>query len=161
MKEYSRYYYKNEKLITILYEFGSENEMIESGFLRNPARTTCFTSSGKHYVGGHFEAVKTKTKIIAVDFDGCLVTDRFPDIGEEIPETVGRLKEEQRNGARAILWTCRSSDQLAAAIQWCTERGLLFDAVNENPPDVIAAFGGDTRKIYADEYWDDRAVRMP
>ena len=160
MKEHSRYYYKNEEQITILYEFDSENEMNASGLLRDPRRTTCFISSGKYYVGGHFEAVEMKTKIIAVDFDGCLVTNAFPDIGSTIPETVDRLKKEQCDGARVILWTCRRGDQLTAAIRWCAMQGIYLDAVNENLPDVITAFGGDTRKIYADVYLDDKAVNV-
>jgi hypothetical protein len=102
-----------------------------------------------------------KAKIIAVDFDGCLVTNEFPDIGAGIPETLSRIKAEMENGSRIILWTCRRDERLTAAVEWCTRNGLRFDAVNENLPDIIEAFGGDTRKIYADEYWDDRAVRVP
>lgn len=100
-------------------------------------------------------------KIIAVDFDGCLVTNKFPKIGKPIPQTVAALKAEQAAGARVILWTCRRDKQLAAAVKWCKAQGICLAAVNENLPDVIASFGGDTRKIFANEYWDDRAVRMP
>lgn len=101
------------------------------------------------------------SKIIAVDFDGCLVTSRFPEIGDEIPTTVHKLKAEKNKGARLILWTCRYGDRLIDAVEWCTARGIQFDSVNENLPDIIESFGGDTRKIFADEYWDDRAVRTP
>ena len=41
-----------------------------------------------------------KRKIIAVDFDGCLVIDNFPGIGEPIYETIEALKAEQDAGAR-------------------------------------------------------------
>lgn len=102
-----------------------------------------------------------KRKIIAIDFDGCIVTNAFPDIGALIPETVNRAKKEQRDGARLILWTCRRDDALTAAVEYCEYVGLFFEAVNENLPDMIAAFGGDTRKIFANEYWDDRAITMP
>jgi hypothetical protein len=102
-----------------------------------------------------------RPKIIAVDFDGCIVTNEYPDIGEPIPETITRLKREQDEGAKAILWTCRRGDELTAAAEWCTQQGIHFDAVNENLPEIIAHFGGDTRKVFANEYWDDRAVRMP
>lgn len=37
---------------------------------------------------------------------------------------------------------------------------MIFDAVNENLPEIIAEFGGDTRKIFANEYIDDRNVMM-
>ena len=101
------------------------------------------------------------TKIIAVDFDGCLVTNQYPDIGMGINETINRLKIEQASGAKVILWTCRRDEILAAAVDWCTSIGIHFDAVNENLPEIIEAFRGDTRKIYATEYWDDGAVEMP
>ena len=100
-------------------------------------------------------------KIIAVDFDGCLVENEFPNIGKPIEETILRLKREQKNGAKVILWTCRIGEQEAAAVNWCFEQGIHIDAVNENLPEIIEAFGGDTRKIFANEYWDDRAVRLP
>jgi len=170
MKIISKYHFKGvagtyppdpDGVMTILYEFDTEAEMNASGLLHDSRRTTCFMSNGKYCVGGHFEATKPKTKIIAVDFDGCLCKNQFPEIGDEIYETLRRLKEEQRNGARLILWTCRRGMALAAAVGWCAVRGIRFEAVNENLPDIIEIFGGDTRKIFAHEYWDDKAVRMP
>ena len=100
-------------------------------------------------------------KIIAVDFDGCLATNNWPDIGEPIPETIAALRNEQFFGAKVILWTCRRGDALGAAINWCAERRIFFDAINANLPEIVEAFGGDTVKVFANEYWDDRAVRMP
>ena len=100
-------------------------------------------------------------KIIAIDFDGTLVTNKFPDIGEPIHETITALKGEQDAGAKVILWTCRKGEMLGAAINWCCEHEILLDAVNANMPEMIEFFGGDTRKIFANEYWDDRALLMP
>ena len=42
----------------------------------------------------------------------------------------------------------------------CKEKGLKFDRVNENLPERIRAFKGDCRKISADVYIDDRAVKF-
>ncbi len=102
-----------------------------------------------------------KPKIIAVDFDGCLVTNRFPDIGDPIPETIAALKREQESGAKVILWTCRRDDQVKAAAEWCAQHGIHLDAVNRNLPEIVEAFRGDTVKVFANEYWDDRAKEMP
>ena len=44
------------------------------------------------------------------------------------------------------------------AVKWCAARGIAFDAVNENLPEIVQAFGVDTRKVFANEYLDDRAV---
>lgn len=96
-------------------------------------------------------------KIIAVDFDGTLCKSKFPDIGAPILPTINELKQEQKNGAAVILWTCRGGADLSAAVEWCKAQGLTFDAVNENLAEHIEQFGGDTRKVFATEYWDDRA----
>lgn len=96
--------------------------------------------------------------IIAVDFDGCLCENAWPEIGEARSDIIHALLERQKQGAKIILWTCRVGEHLAAAVQWCADHGITFDAVNDNLPSNIAAFGNDCRKIYADEYWDDKAV---
>lgn len=96
-------------------------------------------------------------KIIAVDFDGTLCENKWPDIGFANHKLIFELKVERDNGAKLILWTCRTGEKLAAAVAWCAELGLEFDAVNQNIPEMIEEFGEDTRKIYADEYIDDRA----
>ena len=97
-------------------------------------------------------------KIIAVDFDGTLCRPAWPEIGEPNNHVINYILYQQQTGASIILWTNRVGDKLDAAVRWCRDHGLTFDAVNENLPHVIQAFGGDTRKIYADEYIDDRAI---
>lgn len=46
------------------------------------------------------------------------------------------------------------------ALSFCKKQGIHLDAVNENLPEITKAFGTDCRKIFANEYWDDRAVPM-
>lgn len=97
-------------------------------------------------------------KAIAIDFDGCLCEDRWPEIGEPHMEIINAAIAEQDNGAALILWTCRVGGMLEAAVDWCSSYGLEFDAVNSNLPERIAAYQNDCRKVNADEYWDDKAV---
>lgn len=97
-------------------------------------------------------------RIIAVDFDGTLVTDEFPGIGSVIKRTWDMVLEEQAKGSKIVLWTCRDGENLKSAVAFCNTLCLEFDAVNENIPEVQALFGNDTRKVYSDEYWDDKAV---
>ena len=104
---------------------------------------------------------ETKHRIIAVDFDGCLCENNWPDIGDNNPEVVRAVLQEQAQGSKIILWTCRAGEKLDAALEWCAQRGIHFDAVNEHLPEMKEIFGNDTRKIFATEYWDDRAVCMP
>lgn len=98
------------------------------------------------------------SKIIAVDFDGTLCENNWPEIGEPNEKLIEYLRNVRDNGAGAklILWTCRTGELLQNAIDWCAERLLYFDAVNENLPEVLEWMGGDSRKIFANVYIDDK-----
>lgn len=98
--------------------------------------------------------------IIAVDFDGTLVEDKFPQIGEPIEKVWDAMIVAQNNGAKIILWTSRDHENLEEAVQFCLDRGFHFDAINENLDECKVFWGNDTRKVYANEYWDDKAVPM-
>lgn len=109
--------------------------------------------------GGFTVVNKDLPYTIAVDFDGTLVEDKFPEIGEPYPLVFELMQHARDKGAKIILWTCRSGANLAKAIAFCShEFNWVFDAVNRNLPESIIAFGGDSRKIHADEYWDDKSV---
>ena len=96
------------------------------------------------------------SKIIAIDFDNTLFKTDWPDILEPILGVIERAKEEQRNGTKLILWTCRCGKYLDEAVEACRAFGLIFDAVNENLPEHIEMFDGtSSRKVFANEYWDD------
>ncbi len=100
-------------------------------------------------------------KAIAIDFDGCLCENTWPGIGSPNMEVIHAALREKEKGAALILWTCREGAKLKAALIFCENLGLTFDAVNANLPERIDFYGSDCRKIGADEYWDDRAVRLP
>lgn len=99
---------------------------------------------------------------MAVDFDGTLCEDKFPEIGKPRESVIYLIKELQNLGVRTILWTCRRDDEhgshLSKAVEWCKEQGLTFAAVNENLPEVQEKWGGDTRKVLADIYLDDKSL---
>lgn len=97
-------------------------------------------------------------KILAVDFDGTLCFSQWPGLGKPNLPLIEKLKENKRNGDKLILWTCRDGKLLDDAVNWCEENGLYFDAINENLQEIIEAFGGNSRKISADFYIDDKAV---
>lgn len=97
--------------------------------------------------------------IYAVDFDGTLsINAEWPEIGEPNNNLFEFLSKQKEEGASLILWTCRNGKNLEAAVNWCMEQGLVFDTINENLPELIEAYGGDTRKINADYYMDDKAI---
>lgn len=92
--------------------------------------------------------------IYAVDFDGTLSYGEYPLCGKPNTRLIKWLKERQENGDKLILWTCRHDRPLDEAVKWCEEQGLVFDAVNENLPEMIEKYG-ETRKIGCDYYIDD------
>jgi hypothetical protein len=96
-------------------------------------------------------------KIYAVDFDGTLCEYNWPGIGAPNRGLIEYLKTAKCCGDKVILWTCRSGERLQEAVSWCKEHGLIFDAVNDNLPEIIELFGSESRKIFANEYIDDCA----
>ena len=96
-------------------------------------------------------------RIIAVDFDGTLCSDAFPEIGMPNLPLICLLRQAREQGKQVILWTCRCGQRLTEAVEWCRRFGLDFDAVNENVADTLERYGTESRKISADVYVDDRA----
>lgn len=105
--------------------------------------------------------IEREYKIIAVDFDGTLCENRFPEIGKPNFVLIEGLRELRKAGNKIILWTCRVDHWLEEAVGWCKALGLEFDEVNNNLPEKIEKWGNDTRKIYADIYIDDKAMEPP
>lgn len=97
-------------------------------------------------------------KYIAVDFDGTMVIDKFPEIGEENPYAVHVVKRFIRNGNKVILNTCRQGDKLDEAVEWMKQKGIDLYAVNDNPYARERWGGNDCKKVYADIYIDDHCV---
>lgn len=95
-------------------------------------------------------------KILAVDFDGTLCEERWPEIGRPNHAVIEHVKQEQIDGAKLILWTCRVDQHLRNAIEWCAEHGIYFDAINDNLPDIHESFPVNGPKIYYDELIDDK-----
>lgn len=96
---------------------------------------------------------------IAVDFDGTIVENRYPKIGEERDFATETLKMLIREHHLLILWTCREGQLLDEALQWCKERGVEFYAVNRDYPEET--FDNNpcfSRKLKADLFIDDRNI---
>ena len=106
-----------------------------------------------------FDGYNFKNKTIAVDFDGTLCTNKYPEIGLPNVNLIERLIKLKDNNT-IILWTCRTGEQLYSAVEWCKKHGLEFDYVNENSELTLAKYNyEDSRKITADIYIDDRAMK--
>ena len=95
---------------------------------------------------------------IAVDFDGTIVEDKYPQIGKERPFATATLKQLIKDGHYLILWTVRKGERLEEAVKWCEDRGVRFFAVNKDYADDELDQLHHSRKIKADLFIDDRSV---
>ena len=96
--------------------------------------------------------------VIAVDFDGTIVEDKYPNIGKEKRFAFLTLKTLQKEGHRLILWTYRSGRELEEAVEFCRKNGVEFYAVNRSYPEEKFDDTRMSRKILADIFIDDRNV---
>lgn len=100
--------------------------------------------------------------IIAIDFDGTIVEDRYPEIGKLIDgarEVINKLYDE---GYEIIIWSCRARVGKARAIEFLAKNGIKYHRFNESSPANLKQYNNvDTRKVYADIYIDDKGLMKP
>lgn len=96
---------------------------------------------------------------IAVDFDGTIVTHKYPAIGDELPFATETLKMLIEDRHKLILWTVREGELLQQAVDWCKERGVVFFAINKDYPEETEENNNHfSRKLKVDMWIDDRNV---
>lgn len=96
---------------------------------------------------------------IAVDFDGTIVEDRYPEIGRERPFATATLRKLIEDKHRLILWSVREGDRLDEAVEWCRQKGVQFYAVNKDfEEDDRETNKNYSRKLKVDLFIDDRNV---
>lgn len=95
--------------------------------------------------------------VIALDFDGTVVTHEYPYVGEDVG-AVPVLKELTAAGHQLILFTMRSGKLLDDAVAWFDRNGIELYAVNENPEQKSWT---SSVKVHANMYIDDCALGCP
>lgn len=99
-----------------------------------------------------------KSLYIGFDFDNTVVTQRSPELGEEIEEALEVLEELQEAGHKLILVTMRSGERLVQAVEYLEDNGIKPYAVNENPSQK---YWTESPKIFCNLYIDDLALGCP
>ena len=95
--------------------------------------------------------------IIALDFDGTVVTHAYPEVGEDIG-AVAVLKELVAQDDKLILWTMRSGTLLEDAVAWFKKHDIPLWGINENPSQKEWT---ESPKLHADLLIDDSALGCP
>ena len=93
--------------------------------------------------------------IYAIDFDGTIVENCFPAIGELKPEAELFIREIRRRGDKWILYTMREGKYLYDALCFLDKHDLIPDAANDNLPEMREFYQNNPRKIFANVYIDD------
>lgn len=103
--------------------------------------------------------MRKREYIIAVDFDGTLVTHEYPKVGQPVPfakEVINMLVE---NGHKCFLWTMRDNGEkgtIEQAIKYCMDNDIKLCSYNASPDQF-----SDSPKQYATLYIDDAALGCP
>lgn len=95
--------------------------------------------------------------IIAIDFDGTVVTHNYPQVGTDIG-AVPVLKELVTAGHKLVLNTMRSQESLSQAITWFYKHSIPLYGINQNPTQRSWT---TSPKVYAELYIDDAALGAP
>ncbi len=95
--------------------------------------------------------------IIAIDFDGTIVEDRFPEIGNLKQGAAEAINQLYADGYTIIIWTCRTRLNKAKAVEFLAKNGIKWHYFNESSIANLRAYDfKDTRKVFANMYIDDR-----
>ena len=95
--------------------------------------------------------------IIAVDFDGTVVTHEFPRVGQDVPGAAFVLNRLVLKGHKLVLWTMRSGDYLQDAVDWFANHDIPLYGIQRNPEQDWTT----SPKCYANIYIDDAALGCP
>lgn len=100
--------------------------------------------------------------IVATEFDDVIAKNALPNINVAVPnfEIIEKLKNLKNDNVKLILWTRRTGVQLIEACGFCEKYGLYFDAINNNIEEVRIPLKGGSKKVWANEYWDSRSVKI-
>lgn len=99
--------------------------------------------------------------VIAVDFDGTLVKDQFPDLGTPFTEGINTVNAMIEKGYEIVIWTARK--ELKSVIEHLKNHGLNTDKVkiNTHADYMLKRYDSQGIKIGASIYIDDRGYNAP
>jgi len=108
-------------------------------------------------VGEGFDTIiepPKKFKFYAFDFDGTIVENKFPEIGEIINGTAEKMNALWESLSNIIIvWSCRGGKYSNQMREFMIKNKIPFDFINENP-----IFNTGSPKVFAHEYYDDRNI---
>lgn len=99
-----------------------------------------------------------KKFILAIDFDGTIATESFPEVGTLIEDADVIIRKLYDEGHDIIINTCRTGKYEGLAEYFLRDHEIPFHFINSNLPRVLDQYKQDCRKISADFYIDNRNI---
>lgn len=105
---------------------------------------------------------KKRQMIIAIDFDGTIVENKWPHIGtlkQGAKEVINNLYDNFN--IDIIIWTCRGDKELEKALNFLKEMGIHYTCANRNVSMIERYYSFEKEqspKIFADFYIDDKCI---
>lgn len=100
-----------------------------------------------------------KHNFYAIDLDNTILEDKYPLLGDFLPNAVENLKKIVKDSANhIIIWTMRDSSQHAEIKNLFEQKGIRILGINEH---LTQHEWTDSAKLYADFFIDDRNLNMP
>lgn len=96
--------------------------------------------------------------VISIDFDGVIVEDKYPEIGDPISGAIETINEWYDAGYWIIINSCRESGKEWIDMFDFLRREISYHELNDNLDWRIEKYGTDPRKIGADIYIDDHNI---
>lgn len=93
---------------------------------------------------------------VVVDFDGVIVEEAYPKIGEPVFAAIESIQTLYNMGAKIIIWTCREKIPAWQAIKYIKKNRIPFHAFNDNIQERVDFYGAESRKVSGDIYVDDK-----
>jgi hypothetical protein len=98
--------------------------------------------------------------VIGIDFDGTIVFDAYPKIGDPIPGAIKTINKWFNDGFWIVIHSCRAGEYEDDMRDWLHNHGIMCHAVNRNLGWRIQKYGRDTRKMSLDINIDDKNIGM-
>jgi hydroxymethylpyrimidine pyrophosphatase-like HAD family hydrolase len=101
-----------------------------------------------------------KYKLIAIDFDGTIVEEAFPELGALKPHAKRVMQRIRNEGGRIAIWTARNKRFDEAIQTFLKDNDIPFDVYNDHFPENKEKYNWTAElgspKIFAEIYIDDR-----
>lgn len=94
--------------------------------------------------------------ILSFDFDATIVEDKYPEIGELLPNAKEVITYLFNRAHEIIIDSCRTGDAEKQMKGFLKYNDIPFDYINKNSVRRIKQYGTDTRKISCDISIDDK-----